>query len=450
MKRVLCCMMCLALILALAAPASAAEDSGNWLQVLGYSTVNDSGSNYFVVNKSATISLKLPTRTYGVWVDMLVNTSDMDITSVESIWSGSYTKLTVSKISNGLFRVFGRLSYHTYTELQFRFKCSGTGYYELLSCKLSSIAESVLYADAFMDFTYMIWNGSTLEDYSVRMEQSSNFVVDSFGEGAAAPWQACVQILDWQNFDSLTVWGSVDDASLGSVRATVGNISLPVTMNYIDITTGEYAEAPDLKYPDYYGKYLYSIKIDTSEVNPALSSQYQQLLVYMTGKHWDKTGMIMGFQYVVGELAVADTTDATWRTWAGNMLTSIQNLPERIAEELGKLYKPDEGKLDAVQQQSQELAEDRLGAVYQAGQVVDGLIGAFQHQTATEFLTVPVLTVPLGEVNWTIGGWTVQVVPDAFKPIVETLKIVIDIVCTLAFVKSMRNRLERLLSGGNA
>lgn len=449
MKKVLSLVLVIALFFVMACPVSAEED-GNWLQVLGYSTVNDSGSNYFVVNKSATISLKLPTRTYGVWVDMLVNTSDMDITSVESIYNSTYTQLTVSKISNGLHRVYGRLSYHTYTSLSFRFKCSGTGYYELLSCKLSSISESVLYVDAFMDFTYMNWNGSTLENNSTRLNTASTFVADPYGEGAAAPWQACVQISDWQNYDTLTVWGSVDLASLGSVRATLGNISLPVTMNYIDITTGEYAESPDLMYPDYYGKYLYSIKIDTSELNPALSSQHPRLLVYMTGKYWDKSGMIMGFQYVTGDLAVADTTEASWWTWAKNMLSSVQQLPERIAEEMGKLFQPDEGKLEQVQEQSQELAEDRLGAVAQAGQVIDGLVGAFQHQTATEYLTVPVLTVPLGEVNWTIGGWTVQVVPDAFKPIVEVLKTVIDIVCTLAFVKSMRNRFERMLAGGNA
>ena len=449
MKRFLCLLLVLVLVFSCVLTVSANQD-GNWLQVLGYSTVNDSGSNYFVVNKTATISLKLPSRTYGVWVDMLVNTSDMDITSVDSIWSGSYTPLTVSKISDGLHRVYGRLSYHTYTSLSFRFKCSGTGYFELLSCKLSSISESVLYADAFMDLTYMNWNGSTLENNSSRLKPASTFYCDPYGEGAAAPWQACVQISDWQNYDTLTVWGSVDLASLGSVRATLGNIALPVTMNFIDVTTGEYAEAPDLMYPDYYGKYLYSIKVDTSELNPALSSQFPRLLVYMTGKYWDKSGMIMGFQYVTGDLAVADTTEASWWTWAKNMLSSVQELPERIAEEMGKLFQPDEGKLEQVQEQSQDLAEDRLGAVAQAGQVIDGLVGAFQNQTATEFLTVPTLTVPLGEVDRTIGGWTVQVVPDAFKPIVEVLKTVIDIVCTLSFLKSMRARFEKLLSGGNA
>lgn len=453
MKRLFALALVLCLVFTAVIPASAAESDGNWLQVLGYSTVNDSGSNYFVVNKTATITLALPTRTYGVWVDMLVNTSDMDITSVDSIYSGSYTALTVKKISDGLHRVYGRLSYHTYSSLSFRFKCSGTGYYELLSCKVTSISQTVFYADAFMDFTYMGWNGSTLENFSTRLQTASTFVAtpyNGFTDGAVAPWQACVQVLDWQLYDEITIWGSVDLASLGSVRASIGNISLPVTMNYIDVTTGEYVESPDLTYPDYYGKYLYSIKIDISDVNPSLSSTYPQLLCYMTGKYWDKSGMIMGFQYVTGDLAVADTTEASWRTWAKNLLKEVQALPERIGEEMGKLFQPSAGKLEQVQEQSQELAEDRLGAVAQAGQVIDGIAGAFQSQTATEFLTVPVMVVPLGEVNWEIGGWTVQVVPDAFKPIVDVLKMMIDIVCTLAFLKSMRARFERMLSGGNA
>lgn len=312
MKKLISLALAAVLIIVLAVPVMAADEDGNWLQVLSYSTVNNSGANYFVVNKSATISLELPSRTYGVWVDMLVNTSDMDISTVYSIWQGSYTKLTVSKIDDGLHRVFGRLSYHTYTQLQFQFNCSGSGYYELLSCKLSSISESVLYADSFMDFWYFNWNGSTLEQNYQKLNQNSSYTADPYGEGAAAPWQACVQVLDWQNFDEITVWGSVDLASLSSVRATIGNISLPVTLNYIDVNTGEYTEAPDLMYPDYYGKYLYSITVDISDVNPALSSQFPNLLVYMTGKYWDKTGMIMGFQYVTGDLAVADTVDANW------------------------------------------------------------------------------------------------------------------------------------------
>lgn len=106
--------------------------------------------------------------------------------------------------------------------------------------------------------------------------------------------------------------------------------------------------------------------------------------------------------------------------------------------------------MESVADQSQELAEDRLGAVAQAGAVIDNLTGVFQYQGVMDTIAFPALTINFGGVPWTFGGWDVPVIPPGFEPLVESLKLLIDIVATLAFIQAMRHRLEKLLVGGNA
>lgn len=354
-RRFLSFLVALVVLCSCMAATAHADTDDNWTQVLSYSTVNNSGSNYFVVNKSATIILDLPARTYGVWVDMLVNTSDMDINTVYSIWQGSYTKLTASKIADGLYRVFGRLSYHTYTQLKFQFNCTGTGYYELLSCKISAISQTILYADADMDIWYMSWNGDTQEQNHYLLEQSSSITLGEGGAGDSCTWQSRVNIYDWENYDSITVWGSVDQASVHSVRASLGNEVLPTTINWIDIETGEYYTDPNVKYPEVYGKYLYAITIDTSTINRA--QDQSALLLYMTGKYWDNVGMIMSFQYATGALEVADTESATWWNRFTTFMTGLFSPDDSMADDFQNEAEQQGSEMDELNQQMQEVTK---------------------------------------------------------------------------------------------
>lgn len=303
MKRILSFFLGAALIVALAVPASA-EDSDNWTQVLNFSTVNDSGSNYFVVNKSAIITLQLPMRTYGVWIDMLVSTSDMDIKSVYSIWNSSYSALTVKKVDTGLFRVYGRMSYHTYTELKLEFNCTGTGYYELLSCRICSLTADG--TTATVTGTLTVPAGT----YNFGLAQLVDVPGRDDGYVLGGKYEAVISIKDATKYDTLTVYGSVDYASINSIRATYGGLALEYTCNFIDVENngvfwGEGYEVST------HGKFIYAINIDLAKIN---RSQEQYVLVYIGGDFNRDVGMVFNCQTATGYVTIADSVDASWWT----------------------------------------------------------------------------------------------------------------------------------------
>lgn len=449
MQRVLCCVLCLLLILALAAPVSAADNSSAWVELLEYATVDNSGHNWFGYVTSADVAIPLPKSMRVAKVDMLITFSDGQVpTKIQVLEGSNVHNLTISKINGTTARVYGAVRFTLYDELVFRFtrSATSTAYVEILSCRVTPLVQQEIPISA------QVLVGGTYYPVNHIIQ------VDGNGLSESAYAQIRIDIRDWQKYDTVTIWGSASTFALSSIRATINKTALPYELCYVEsFPTGESTEYTyNYTYTENYsggggygngygdtstavefgGKILYSLIIDLSGVDRTLT---HTLEIYLTGVYYGLYGYSFNCQYCSGNLIVPDTTEVTWWDRFTTFMTDLF---------AGSSDTPD--KLEQVQEQSQELAEDRLGAVYQAGQVVDGLVGAFQNQTATEYLTVPVLTVPLGEVDWTIGGWEVQVVPDAFKPIVEILKTVIDIVCTLAFVKSMRARFERLLSGGNA
>ena len=448
MKRLFSLVLCLLLIFVLAVPAFAAHDSG-WIELLETATVNDSGSNLITLKKSSDFfSIKTPDHMYATKVDLLLTHADGKAPKfVKVYYNGGYYTLTKQVIDSRTTRFYGdNIPDVLYADLRFEIAQNGSGtvYYQVLSCKITSLANQEFLADAEV---YLESYGDSgyygVPEIIYFFRDSSGYYSDS------SPWMARVHVYDWQKFDKLSIWGSATSASIESIRVSVGTTALDYTCNYIDVETGEaFLDGDPASSVTYeFGKYMFNITIDLSGVD---RTSAHPLYVYFSGSYDITVLTSFNCQYVNGSLATADTTNAGWKQWANDLFESVDSLPERIAAAIGSMYEPDEDKLDSAADQAQDLAEDRLGAVAQAGSIIDGLAGAFQNQTATQFLTVPVVKLRLADVDWTIGGWQVQVVPDAFKPIVETLKIVIDIVCTLSFLTALRNRFEKLLAGGNA
>lgn len=450
MQRVLCCVLCLLLILALAAPVSAAESGSAWIELLRFGNVNGDDDNFWQMPSGEfTCWVPTPFQIRCCKIDMvLTHTAGTGPSKVELEYNGSYYTLTTQSINSTTTRIYGDIPDTLYAHVYLRFTRSSTAssYYELLSCRVTQldVQDTPLDAYVLVDGTryYCPFNASfETEDTNITYHMQFPIVVT-----------------DWQKYDSLTFVGSISAAALNSVRVSIGGVGVPYEITYTnsnpsgtnnqswewsewkyynyDESYKGTTEGTEFTYTEYIGKTLYCITVDLSNVD---RNSTQDLACYFTCLVSGTFGYDLQVIGATGSILPADTSEVTW--W--NRFTTFMT-------ELFAGSSSTTNKMEQVQEQSQELAEDRLGAVYQAGQVVDGLVGAFQNQTATEYLTVPVLTVPLGEVDWTIGGWEVQVVPDAFKPIVEILKTVIDIVCTLAFLKSMRARFEKLLVGGNA
>lgn len=349
MKRLLTVAVALILAVAMALPVSA-DDDDNWTQVLSYSTVNNSGSNYFVVNKTATVFLELPKRTYAVWIDMLVSTSDMDLQSVSSIWSGTATALTCKKVDSGLFRVYGRLSYHTYTQLTLQFNCAGIGYYELLSCRICSLTADGSVAQAGVVLT------SSRETLQGGTAQILTIGADADLTAESLSYEAVITVKDAVKYDTLTIYGSVNYATINSIRATYQGIALEYSVNFIDVESAGAIWENSGYEVGMFGKYIYAINIDLSQIN---RSSEAYCLVYLGGDFNSLVGMEFNCQSAMGYVQVPDTSDASWWTRFTTFMTGLFSPYDPDAHDFGSSMESQAGQIqDAVDEMDQVTKPD--------------------------------------------------------------------------------------------
>lgn len=123
----------------------------------------------------------------------------------------------------------------------------------------------------------------------------------------------------------------------------------------------------------------------------------------------------------------------------------ILALGDKLLDGIKNLFVPTEQDITDVKGQFEELLSTRFGAVYESTTIIDDFATAFSNASSTEeqeFVTFPTITVNLVDTPFSFGGWQVDVVPDGFEFLVNTLKIITSIACTFLFVNAMRKRLE--------
>lgn len=132
-------------------------------------------------------------------------------------------------------------------------------------------------------------------------------------------------------------------------------------------------------------------------------------------------------------------------SWGQSLKDSIDALPDKIAEALKDLVVPEDGAIESMATKSEELVSDRFGGVFEGAQIVDNWASQLEAQAATQILTIPVVNMNILGKIFPIGGWEVDLVPDGFEVIFESVKLIIDILATAAFINGIKSRLERTL-----
>ena len=144
---------------------------------------------------------------------------------------------------------------------------------------------------------------------------------------------------------------------------------------------------------------------------------------------------------------------------ARNIWNSILDLPERFVYHLKgglqTLFVPSEDDIVDIKDKFTQLLDDRFGAVYDSAQIIDDFSNSFISQSqsamadgegADGFVTFPAVTVNLAGADFTFGGYEVDLVPNKFDGIVDMLKMITNITCTLFFVNMLKRKLEGVLS----
>lgn len=136
--------------------------------------------------------------------------------------------------------------------------------------------------------------------------------------------------------------------------------------------------------------------------------------------------------------------------WVKNIANSITELPakiwEFISDGLKSLFVPSEEFIIDFKDDMDLMLSEKLGAVYQVINVTFESWDRITDSDTTNFIDMPQVTIDLPNNNsFTFGGFSVQVVPNGFDFLVNAIKLITGILCTVVFINGLRKRYDEFV-----
>lgn len=138
--------------------------------------------------------------------------------------------------------------------------------------------------------------------------------------------------------------------------------------------------------------------------------------------------------------------------WFSDLFDYIIDLPgimwNWIENGLKSLFVPDSAYIEEYKEKWDTVLSERFGAVYQ---VFDLLVTYFENFNVARLqtsITIPSTTIDLPDgAAFTFGGYEVQIVPQGFEFLATVCRTIVDIVCTLLFINTMKRKFDFVLEG---
>lgn len=351
---------CALLISALLPVTAYAAEASGWVELLEYSSVQTNGSNAFTMGQTGSVTVPLHGDRRLRKVDVLMwNPGGQRPTSATCTAGGKTLNLEILAIGSNLTRIVGYIPEASYKNVRIDLKKATTSVqtYEVLSFKVTPVGIQEFVAEAEV----------YLEDYGNADYYSTNYNIPLWRDTSSyssdgSPWLARVHVYDWEKYDTLSIWGSATNASIESIRASVGTTALDIVVNYIDAESYETAIDGDPAYwaTAEWGKYLYNITIDLTGVDRSLTTT--PLYIYFTGSYDLTVSATFNCQYVNGSVATADTTSVTWWNRFTDFFTGLLGGSsaegDDYAEEMHGQAQEMEEAVDQMEQVTRPAVED--------------------------------------------------------------------------------------------
>lgn len=136
-------------------------------------------------------------------------------------------------------------------------------------------------------------------------------------------------------------------------------------------------------------------------------------------------------------------------SWLKKLVDSVKELPAKIgdyiADKIRGLFVPSEEDLLEIIDKFELLLKERFGIAYDANKIIDDLAMSFTYTESKTSVEFPTVTVNLAGTSFSFGGWQVKLIPDGFEGLADSLKFIVNIVCTLGFVMAICKRWEEVL-----
>lgn len=165
----------------------------------------------------------------------------------------------------------------------------------------------------------------------------------------------------------------------------------------------------------------------------------------------EETGLLKGIiEWLRGIRDKLVTGFENLSTGIENLIGHLANLPYNLWIEIENgiqnLFVPDETFITEYKDKFDELLSEKYGAVYQVVNLTFNSFDRIQDSDETNTINFPKTTIKLPENNsFSFGGVNVPIIPSGFETIVDILKLIVGIVCTVLFVNGLRKRYDEVM-----
>lgn len=203
----------------------------NYIDLLDYYTVRNSGSNFFSFSGSADNFIDLPSSFYSNYVDILFSVNGPALSAFEIYWNSSKYNLNIESCGNGFYRAYGAIRIDSYSRVYFSTSnTSGTSYVQLWSFKMFSpgtSSESECYcAIGTVDYDRTI--------HYVPGDEINYRTFTGTTDYQLAGYTLNIYNLDWKKYDYIDYYLYTTVDSITSVSCTIGDKTVPFEISYID------------------------------------------------------------------------------------------------------------------------------------------------------------------------------------------------------------------------
>jgi hypothetical protein len=136
------------------------------------------------------------------------------------------------------------------------------------------------------------------------------------------------------------------------------------------------------------------------------------------------------------------------KSFFDNIVDSLSALGDFIKNTLEFLFVLPDDSVSIMFSTFENFMIEHFGALYQSIQLFYSFVVDFQPGTTVEIIKIPKIVLNFSGSTFSFGGYEVDVVPNGFEWLFDSLKMLINIVLTFAFANVLKNKFDRFVGGG--
>lgn len=131
----------------------------------------------------------------------------------------------------------------------------------------------------------------------------------------------------------------------------------------------------------------------------------------------------------------------------GSLIDAVKGIASSILDGIKRLFVPTEEELSSFSEDMEALAQNHLGGLYQAVQLLADFFDGLKDVASKDSITIPACNIPLAGETLTLGPYDVPLKVSGMPAILyESIAFIIDFLATAAFINMCKRQLEIFLN----